>query len=174
MLQELLLASRFYAVPTTTVDEVRERVAYLKHVIEDQGGYRLFSKDGKPVRYEKDPQIMFRLVWFGTPSDVTSEANDGRRPADFKVSRGARDKTIVEMKLASNTALRKNLQYQTEAYKKASDACSGTKVIIYFTHEERARVMKILKELQLTASPDVVLIDARSDNKPSGSKAKAA
>ena len=42
---------------------------------------------------------MFRLVWFGTPSDVTSEANDGRGPADFKVSRGAKDKTIVEYAL---------------------------------------------------------------------------
>ena len=175
-LQELLAAAttEFYRSPATTVVEVRQRAAYLKHVIEDQGGWRYFYKDGKPIRSEKDLQIMFRLVWFGTPSDVTSEANDGRGPADFKVSRGARDKTIVEMKLASNTALRRNLEHQTPTYQKASDSGAAVKVIIYFSHGERARVLKILDELKLRDSPNVVLLDARDDNKPSGSRAKAA
>jgi hypothetical protein len=117
---------------------------------------------------------MFRLVWFGTPSDVSSEANDGRGPADFKVSRGARDKTIVEMKLASNTALRRNLQHQTAIYQRASAAGASIKVIMFFTLEERARVLAILDDLKLRDSPNVILIDARSDNKPSGSKAGAA
>jgi hypothetical protein len=173
-LQELLATGKFYKTPATTLDEVRERVMYLKHVIEDQDGYRLFYRNGKPVRQEKDLQIMFRLVWFGTPSDFGSEANDGRGPADFKVSRGAHDKTIVEMKLASNTALRKNLQNQTAIYQKASSAKSAIKVIMYFSFEERVRVLKILDELKLRDNSDIILIDARSDNKPSGSKAKAA
>jgi hypothetical protein len=172
-LQTLLAAGQFYKVPASTVEEVRQRVSYLKHVIEDQDGYKLFYKDGKPIRYEKDLQIMFRLVWFGTPSDVSSEANDGRGPADFKVSRGAFDKTIVEMKLASNSALRKNLQNQTTVYQKASTAGSGVKVIMYFTLQERIRVLGILDDLKLRDSLDVILIDARSDNKPSGSKARA-
>jgi hypothetical protein len=173
-LQLILAAGKFYKTPANTLDETRERVAFLKHVIEDQDGYRLFYKDGKPVRYEKDLQIMFRLVWFGTPSDVSSEANDGRGPADFKISRGATDKTIVEMKLARNTALRNNLARQAQVYQKASNARSAIKVIMYFTLEERVRVLKILDELKLRDSLDVILIDARSDNKPSGSKAKAA
>ena len=173
-LQHMLAAVEFYKTPTNTHDETLKRVHFLKHVIEDQDGWKLFYKDGKPVRYEKDLQIMFRLVWFGIPSDVTSEANEGRGPADFKVSRGAKDKTIVEMKLAKNTALRKNLGSQTQVYKKASGAGSDIKVIVYFTSEERQRVLTILDDLKFRDNPDVVLIDARSDNKPSGSKAKAA
>lgn len=173
-LQLILRAGEFYKTSTNTLDETRQRVHFLKHVIEDQDGYRLFYRDGKPVRYEKDLQIMFRLVWFGTPSDVSSETNDGRGPADFKVSRGANDKTIVEMKLARNTALRNNLSRQAEIYKNAAGARSAIKVIMYFTPEERERVLKILDELELRDNPDVVLIDARGDNKPSGSKAKAA
>jgi hypothetical protein len=114
---------------------------------------------------------MFRLVWYGTPSDVSREVNDGRGPADFKISRGARDKTIVEFKLARNTHLRRNLERQTEIYKKASDASAGIKCILYFSKEEHERVMRILDELKLTDNEDVVLIDARSDNKPAGSKA---
>jgi hypothetical protein len=45
---------------------------------------------------------------------------------------------------------------------------------MYFTLEERARVLKVLDELKQRDNPDIILIDARRDNKPSGSKAKAA
>jgi hypothetical protein len=62
--------------------------------------------------------------------------NDGRGPADYKVSRGSGDKTIVEMKLAKNTHLGRNLEKQAEIYQKASDAKSAIKAIIYFTEEE--------------------------------------
>jgi hypothetical protein len=68
--------------------------------------------------------------------------NDGRGPADFKASRGSKDKTIIEFKLASNTQLRRNLQHQVEVYKRASDAHSGIKVIVYFSRSEPDKVNK--------------------------------
>src|SRR6478736_3671730 len=52
-------------------------------VIENKGGHRVFYSGGKPVQRELDLQIMFRLVWCGTPYDVSTEVNDGRGPADF-------------------------------------------------------------------------------------------
>jgi len=73
--------------------------------------------------------------------------------------------------LARNTQLKRNLEHQVEIYKKASDAKRGIKVIVYFSARERKRVAGILKELKLTDDRDVVLVDARNDNKPSGSKA---
>jgi hypothetical protein len=109
-------------------------------------------------------------VWFGTPSDAGAEANDGRGPVDFKISRG-KDKTLVEMKLAKNTRLEQNLAKQTEIYQAASDAKHAIKVIIYFTASELLRVKGILKKLGLVGNRDVVLIDGRRDNKPSASKA---
>jgi hypothetical protein len=45
------------------------------------------------------------------------------------------------------------------------------KVIVYFTEEELLKVRGILEDLKLTGDRDIILIDARSDNKPSGSKA---
>jgi hypothetical protein len=170
-LQDALNATAFYTVPDTTYEESHARLRYLKDVIEKQDGYRFFYKDGKPIKYEKDLQVMFRLVWFGTPSDVTSEANDGRGPADFKVSRGAKDKTIIEMKLAKNTALRRNLKHQANIYKAASGAKAAIKCIMFFSPEERDRLEALLNELDLRSCPDVVVIDARNDNKPPGSKA---
>jgi hypothetical protein len=104
-LQNILsTTTAFYTSKEKTYDEAHKRLAYLKDVIENKGGNRLFYNSGKPVQREKDLQILYRLVWIGTPSDVSTEVDDGRGPADFKVSRGAKDKTIVEMKLAKNSS----------------------------------------------------------------------
>jgi len=116
-------------------------------------------------------QILYRLVWFGTPSDVGAEVNDGRGPVDFKISRGARDKTLVEMKLAKNSQLDRNLEKQVPIYQAASDAEHGIKAIIFFSKAEQERAEGILDKLGLLGHRDIVLIDARDDNKPSGSKA---
>lgn len=98
--------------------------------------------------------------------------NDGRGPADFKASRGAIDKTLVEFKLAKNTQLERNLEKQAEIYQKASDATHPSlKAILYFSEEQLQRVLTILKRLKLERSPHIVLIDGCADNKPSGSKA---
>ena len=167
----LLDKAGFYAIQGTTYDEAHERVKYLKDNIEHKGGHHLFYVDGEPCRREEDVQRIFRLVWFGTPSDVSREVNDGRGPVDFKISRGAADKTVVEFKLASNSQLKRNLERQVEIYQKASDARRALKVIVYFSEEEYGKVLRVLKELKLLDSPDIVLIDARRDNKPSGSKA---
>jgi hypothetical protein len=126
---------------------------------------------GQPIERESDVHILYRLTWYATASDVTREANDGRGPADFKISRGSKDKSLVEFKLASNSQLEKNLAHQSEIYEKASDALISIKVILYFTKAEHDRVVAILEKLKLTGKENIVLIDARDDNKPSGSKA---
>jgi len=111
------------------------------------------------------------MTWFASASDVTREANDGRGPVDFKVSLGSMDKTLVEFKLASNSQLKRNLKRQAPVYEKASDSKNTIKVIVYFTAAEKKRVDDILKELKMTGDRNTVLVDARKDNKPSGSKA---
>jgi hypothetical protein len=169
--KQLILASQFYRIAGDTYHDAHQRVASLKDMIENKGGHRFFYVKGRPIEREEDVQIAYGLTWFGTISDVSREVNDGRGPADFKISRGSKDKTIVEFKLASNSQLRRNLRRQAEVYQGASDARRAIKVIIYFTRDELRRVTGILKELGLSGSPDVVLIDARRDNKPSGSRA---
>ena len=161
----------FYSLLGFTADEAYQRLLYLKDVIENKGGHRLFYRKGQPIRTEEDLQILYRLTWFATPSDVSREVNDGRGPADFKISRGSQDKTIVEMKLASNSQLKRNLARQTDIYQKASDAATAFKAIIFFSEYELKRVRKILTELDLVSDNHIVLIDARVNNKPSGSKA---
>jgi hypothetical protein len=169
--RELSRHSGFYSLRGDTLAGARQRLVFLKDVIENKGGWKIFYVDGVPIRRESDLHIMYRLTWFATPSDVSREVNDGKGPADFKISQGAADKTIVEFKLASNPRLRRNLENQTEQYKKASDAAKDLKAILYFTEAELERVTAILKDLGMLGGSNVVLIDARADNKPSASKA---
>lgn len=169
---ESLLSTQFYATQGDTYDEARARLMFLKDVVENKGGHRLFYLKGKPLERETDLHILYRLTWYATPFDVSREANDGRGPADYKISAGAASKTLVEFKLAKNTQLERNLANQARVYEAASDANRPTlKAIFYFSDRELKRVQTILRRLQLTNSPHIVLIDARADNKPSGSKA---
>jgi hypothetical protein len=170
--QEHLEPAGFYRIPGDSYDEARQRLIFLKDVIENKGGHRIFYLNGRPIEREADLHILYRLTWFATPSDVSREVNDGRGPADFKVSRGASDKTLVEFKLAKNTQLERNLANQSEVYERASDATRPSlKAILYFSDDQLERVFTILKRLKLENSPHIVLIDACADNKPSGSKA---
>ena len=162
--------TNFYALSGKTYEEAMKRVLFFKDVIENKGGHRIFYYKNLPVEREQDVHILYRMTWYATEADVSREVNDGRGPVDFKVSRGT-DKTLVEFKLAKNTHLKKNLEKQAEIYAKASDASATIKVILYFSAEEEAKVNSILMELKLGGSPDIVLVDARQDNKPSGSKA---
>jgi len=170
LVDELAAHTSFYRSAGTTYEEARQRVEFLKDVIENKGGWRLFFAKGEPIRRESDLHIMFRLTWCNTPSDVNREVNNGRGPSDFEASRGRLDKSIIEFKLAKNSSLAKNLKHQVEAYQKASDAKHALKVIVFFTAEEEAKTHAVLRDLGLEGHPDIVLIDARNDNKPSASR----
>jgi len=90
---------------------------------------------------------------------------------DFKVSKGAIDKSLIEIKLASNSQLKRNLQNQVAVYERANGTRTSVKMIVCFTDADVAKVDAVLKELDLRGEKSIVVIDARSDNKPSGSKA---
>jgi hypothetical protein len=165
--------TEFYKLRPTTIEDARKRVEFLKDCIENKGCWRIFYHPGsnKPIRKEEDLQILYRLTWLGSVNDVSREVNDGRGPVDFKVSYGAMDKTLVEMKLASNSKLKQNLEKQAEIYQRASDAKHALKVILFFSQVEETSARSVLKDLKLDMDDRIYLIDARSDNKPSGSKA---
>lgn len=172
LVDTLRVGGIFYGSSATTLEGAAARIAYLKTVIEDNDGYRIFyGKNGVTLSRETDLHVMFRLTRFAASEDLNAEVNNGRGPVDFKVSKGAKDKTLVEFKLARNTHLEPNLAKQVDFYKAANDTESAITVIVYFTESEFERVARIFKNLGLKEGPHLVLIDARRDNKPSASKA---
>ena len=165
-----LEGSDFYK-PVDSFKAALERVHFLKSVIEDRDGYRIFYVNGKPVKREEDLQLLYRLTWFSSPFSADREVNNGRGPVDYKISKGSTDATLVEFKLASNSKLRQNLKHQVGVYQKANDTASSIKVIMCFNDAEIEKTTKVLREIGL-GGPDVVVIDASNENKPSASNVK--
>lgn len=169
ILSDLLSERGFYAARLDSYDEAMKRVLYLKDVVENNDGYRLFYVKGKPVERETDVQLIYRLTWYASPMDVNREPNNGRGPVDYAISLGSRNKALVEFKLASNSKLRQNLANQVKVYEKANNTEKSIKVIFYFSQAEHEKVITVLKELGLQGNESIILIDARDDNKKSAS-----
>ncbi|SRR6266498_339159 len=170
--EDLLKKSGFYDSKGTTFDEALQRAEFLKDVIENKDGYKYLYHQGKPIENENDLQILYRLTWFATDLDVNREVNNGRGPVDYKVSKGSKDKTVVEFKLARNTKLEANLKNQVEIYKKANNTKNAIKVNLYFNEKEKSKVDDILRKLRIKRAPNIILIDAGKENKLSASKVK--
>lgn len=164
----------FYKESNDSYEESIRRVVYLKQVIENNDGYKLFyDKNKQVVTSEKDLQLLFRFVWYETSFSVDSEVNNGRGPVDYKVSKGAKNSTLVEFKLASNSKIKQNLAHQVEVYKNANQTKNSIKVILYFSISEKLTVEKVLKELKLYKAENIILIDASLQTKASASNVRS-
>jgi len=168
-----LQQTEFYTSTQNSYQEAKKKIEILKDYIENNDGYKLFYSNGERIRRERDLHIIFGFICHKSTSfDVNREVNSGRGAVDFKFSKGSADKTLVEFKLASNTKLEQNLKNQVEVYKKANYTDLSFKVIIYFSDQEYKRATKILNKVGLNGKENVILIDARKDNKVSASNVK--
>lgn len=162
--------SNLYQLPLGSYDEALVRANAFKNYIENNDGYLVINRRDRPFSRETDVQIFFGLIWYRTEFDVNREVNNGRGPVDYKISKGAFDKSLIEFKLASNSQLKRNLENQVAIYEKANGVRKSVKVIVVYTAEQQAKVDRILSELKLAGEKSIVVIDARNDNKPSASK----
>lgn len=162
--------TEFYAKPWTSYEESLSRVKYFKGVIEDNDGYKLFQRDDG-FACEADLQRAFFLVWCNTEFDVQSEAQ--QRPGTRRLQGQLRRwrQVLDRVQARPQPPAKRNLEKQVEIYKKANRTDKAVKVIINFTAKDEARVEKVLKELGRENEESILVIDARSDNKPSASKA---
>lgn len=169
LIKKLQSDSLFYENTGDTYDEAMNRIKYLKHVIENNDGYKFFYVNGNPIKRESDLNLIYRLTWYASGDDVNTEVNNGRGPVDYKISRGSKDSTVIEFKLASNTKLKQNLLNQVEVYKNANRTKKSIKVILFFSDAELNKILRVIKDLGLKIGKELILIDARNTNKPSAS-----
>lgn len=167
----LFKEKRYYiAEGLTARDEAIQRIKFFKHIIENCDGYKNLYVDGQRVAKEKELQILFRFVWYGTNYKVAPETNAGRGPADFVVSLGQNNQSIVEFKLASNSSL-KHVFEQVKIYEKANCTEGSLIVIFYFDEKEHDRAKRIIEQAgyKNMINKSIFLIDCRNDNKNSAS-----
>ncbi len=171
LVERLINETEFYKIDSnSSYEEALKRINYLKEVIENNDGYRLFYLNNQPIKREEDLQIIYRLTWYASDFDINREVNNGRGPVDYTISKGSKDKTLIEFKLASNSKLKRNLAKQVEIYEKANNTQKSIKAILYFDNTELRKINKILKELKIENNTNIILIDA--GKKISASNAK--
>lgn len=182
-LEKLLVASKniislFYNAnyhrneELTAREEAKQRLKFFKHIIEDCDGYKNLYVKGIQIAKENDLQRLFRFVWYGTNYKIDAEANNGRGQTDFIVSMGQNNQNIIEFKLASNSSL-SHVFTQVQIYEAANCTDGSLIVIFYFSEAEYLTSKQIVKEAGYEDMIDesIFLIDCRSDNKISASKA---
>lgn len=141
---------------------------HFRHLIEERGlNSLLFDSDGRP-KIEKASQLLF----FGIADtycasnniDISREPETGRGPADFKLSKGYKERVIVEVKLSSNGKYLEGLVSQLPTYLKAEGAQYGLFLLIKVgNHEEKLRrITNAHEQLRKDGHdiPDLVIIDA--------------
>ena len=155
----------------TSYGEAYRRISKFKTWIESQDGCKFLQKIVNLK--EKDLQVLFKSVC--TMSDSVfrfdREVCNGRGSADFLVSKGRRDSTLIEFKLASNTSLESNLRYQDIIYMRSCEADNAIKVIFCFNEYELAKIKRLQQDMGMVDNKDIVIADCRP-NKPSASKVK--
>ena len=139
--------------------ESLRRVKMFKSRIENNGLARMLKNN----QNETQLQDMLHLSFENTNYSVDREVNNGRGPADFKVSMGSNDCTIIETKLANSSKLKQNLKNQVAIYCNANNTVKSITLIAYFNDKEKKKVDKVLKELELSKKENYILVNCEYD-----------
>lgn len=146
-----------------------------KYLIEEKGLWKsLYDDNGKPLN-ENHSQMLF----FGIADtyckcndiDISRENNNGNGPVDFKISKGYKNKTVVEIKKSSNDQLSHCYDVQIPLYMKQEEVEQAIYLLINLgDHDER--VTKFKNELKKYSNKKIELIEIDGRKKESASKRK--
>lgn len=111
-----------------------------KKLIEDNGLWRLLYDDNKP-KHETASQLLFYGIADAYCSanniDLSREVHNGHGPVDFKLSIGAAQKILVEIKLTSNPQLMHGLKKQLPLYMVQENTERAIYLVIDNGHRKR-------------------------------------
>lgn len=128
----------------TAVDQMVEA---FRHFIEQKKGWQLLWDDDGRSRSENVAQLTMLAIISSyceaNNIDVSREAEVGRGPVDFKVSRGYRMRSLIEVKLARNTRFWDGVAAQFPTYLKAEKVSAGYFVVVVYTAADAQRIRSI-------------------------------
>lgn len=157
---------------------VKKGIDNFVHSIVNHGSYKLLWFDNYEPRDEKAVQLLFMAtsyLYFQINNiDVSPEANIGRGPIDFKLSRGVNERILIEVKLASNPKLRQGLTLQLVKYLLAEEIKDAVFMVIVFKKTEFKKLNALEREVDIinqkyNLNIIIVSVDA-TNNKSSASK----
>ena len=123
------------------LDVVTRICDQFKKMIESNGLWRLLYNDNYNPKHESAAQLLF----FGLADayceanniDISREVNNGHGPVDFKLSKGYKNKVVVEIKLTSNSQLLHGIEVQLPLYMEQESTDKAIYLIIDNGHRKR-------------------------------------
>jgi hypothetical protein len=166
------------------MDWVKELAEEFKAAVEDTDLWKAFWNDNLTKhRDEKIVQAVAGTMWVqqckAANVDISKEPNMGRGPVDFKFSAGWTKRALIEVKFIGSSKFFQGAGKQLPQYLKTEKIVGGYYLCVGFTDAdfsetrlERVRdtCKALAKEKGVQIEP--IFVDARHDNKPSGSKIK--
>jgi len=163
---------------SSPLDVVLEVCSTVKRLVEDKAMWKLLyrDKDFEQPKYEEAAQILFggiaECICTRCDVDATREPETGRGPVDFKFSRGATGKVLVEAKLSTNSNLVHAFDKQVQIYQQA-EAGEQSIIVVFIVSENQKQLDRLIEHANKNQvpgkTPSIILIDALP--KPSASKA---
>lgn len=156
---------------------VREGINNFKHSIINYSSYKLLWDNKYEPRGESSVQKLFlvssSLFYKLNNIDISPESNIGRGPVDFKLSRGANERLLVEVKLARNKKLIHGIEKQLCKYMISEQITEAIYMVVIYLETEFARIeplKEIIEQCNKTYNLNIELeiINAIKD-KPSAS-----
>jgi hypothetical protein len=154
------------------IEAVRQMTEQYRHFVEENRGWRLLWNDNKTPRREIAAQDLFlgivKHYCKANDIDLSREADIGRGPVDFKVSKGYALRALLEVKLAKNNKFWNGLERQLPTYQRAEEIDVGFFIVILFSDKDRKRLEAIDRHLQsvkakITYNVQTVIVDARAN-----------
>lgn len=147
-----------------------------KELIEDNGLQDLLYDSKKKPKHERAAQLLFFGIAdsYCTANDIdlSREINGGRGPVDFKLSRGAADKVVVEVKLTSNGQLKHGIETQLPIYMRQEKTHKAIYLIIDNGHPQALENFhKFYRELTIPLKSKIDVIEINGTYTPSASNA---
>lgn len=149
---------------------------HFRVLVEDGQLARLLYDKNKRAKHESAAQLLF----YGIASayckandlDLTPEADAGRGPVDFKVSKGFDSKVLVEVKLTSNKNLAKGFTSQLPIYQRAEEARLGVYLVIDNGGAAEGRLKSFKQLIKDSGAKAPVLFWVDGAVRPSASKSE--
>jgi hypothetical protein len=153
-------------------------IAKFKQNVEENGLWKEFYREDSRPKHERFSQLLFFAIadsyCDANNLDISRESNGGNGPVDFKLSRGADFKYLVEIKLSSNPKLLDGYTAQLDAYAASEKSQVSALVVIKVNDRENqlADLLKMHKDLRdaRESCPNLFVVDATE--KQSASKRK--
>lgn len=144
----------------TSFKATEDVITIFKNWVENNRGWQIIL-DTDSSKREKAVQRLFHLGakhYITVNSlDISFEPDEGRGPADFKISRGA-DKTVGEIKLSSNAQYLHGYEVQVEEYALAEDTRNRCYILVDVGNPGRVKRLSDLHTQRQSSGENVPLL----------------